>query len=258
MFRVYIFEDNNLFANSTKETIQLYTKSSSRFIVENIFIVSNSFEVFLQSLNNTSSKQNIYIIDIDLSPSINGLQLAKRIRSFDYDGYIIFLTAHIEMTALTFHYNLKALNFIYKGDPNLKQLLFNSLDQIVFETSRESASNSLTVSNRDYLLYTYKSNLYKILSSDILFIETHGLKRCLIIHTLDKNYECPKSINEILSELPSSFVQCHRSYIANCNHIKEIKLQDNQYSIFFSNNVSCPLSKKYLTDVLNYMKTYGN
>lgn len=257
MFHIYIIEDNTLFSKSIKDMIQHYTKLSSGFCIESIAIINDSFDLFMESLSKSSLKNNIYIIDIDLNANINGLQIAKRIRSFDFSGYIIFLTSHIEMTAVTFHYNLKALNFIYKGDPHLQHLLFTSFDQIVLETSNTPASEALPANHTGYFSYAYKLHFYKIPYSDILLIETHGLKRHLIIHTLEKTYECAKPIKDILSQLPPSFIQCHRSYIVNVQYIKELKLEDSQYLIVLNQDMHCPTSKKYLSVILNHMQMHS-
>ena len=229
MFSIYIFDDNAMYSKSIKNIIQKHPQFSSEFSLEYIQIINDSFEEFADSLANNLSKNNVYIIDIDLMVSINGLQLAKRIRSFDINGYIIFLTAHIEMTAITYHYNLKALNFIYKGDPNLQQLLFDSLDQIVSETCKKPLPDIPTDNFDGYYSYSYKSHFYKINYSDILFIETHGLKRCLLLHTNEKSYECQNTINNLLATFPPSFIQCHRSYVVNSRRVKEVTLQNDQY-----------------------------
>ena len=61
-----------------------------------------------------SKHTGIYFLDIDLHTDQNGLAVAKEIRDYDQRGFIVFLTAHSEMSFLTFQYKVEALDFILK------------------------------------------------------------------------------------------------------------------------------------------------
>ncbi len=237
--------------------IQYYAKTNPKFMVDRIEIVSESFEEFLQKLSDSSHAINIYILDMDLSASINGLQIAKRIRSFDFHGYIIFLTAHIEMTALTYQYNLKALNFIYKGDPKLRHSFFSSLEQICLEQDCVTIDSPILHHASNNLIFSYKFNHFIVAFHDILYIETHSSKRCLLIHTTDRIYEYPHTLVHLKNELPSFFHTTHRCHIVNTQWIKEVRYQNERYELLLDNGTLCPVSKKYISNLVNLLKSQG-
>ena len=46
----------------------------------------------------TSQNTGIYFLDIDLNSNMNGMKLAQQIRLSDPRGFIIFITAHSELS----------------------------------------------------------------------------------------------------------------------------------------------------------------
>lgn len=64
-------------------------------------------------------KRGIYFLDIDFPGYINGFELAQKIRSLDPRGFIIFITAHDDLAAETFRYQLEAMDYVVKGDSEL-------------------------------------------------------------------------------------------------------------------------------------------
>ncbi|WP_279232740.1 response regulator [Clostridium senegalense] len=65
-----------------------------------------------------SETVGVYFLDVDLNKDINGIELASKIREYDSSGVVIFITAHLEMSYLTFLYKVEAMDYIYKGDIN--------------------------------------------------------------------------------------------------------------------------------------------
>ena len=60
---------------------------------------------------------DIYFLDIEM-PKINGLELAKKIRDVDNDGYLVFITSHMKF-ALN-GYDFFAYQYISKDNLNKK------------------------------------------------------------------------------------------------------------------------------------------
>lgn len=250
MYTIYIIENDLLFSSSLKLLLKVYCDNHSHFKFNKICLITHNFDNFIKELPKSSSKNTIYLLDLELGHKLNGLVIAKKIRKFDHDGYIIFLTSHVELTGCAFNYNIKALNFIDKGNPNFKQLLFGAFDQICLET-QHSTSKRLVAEESNNLVYSYKSFHYKIPMNEILYIETHGLKRCLLIHTIETTYEYPKSLNELLAILPENFYRCHKSYIVNRFQIKNIEIAPPQYIAHFPDNRFCYISKKYINNLMD-------
>lgn len=246
MFNVFVVEDQKTMANIEKDILTYYEVGHDSFDM-NLTVVTQDFENFCHNYVTESSSKNIYILDIDLKASINGLTLAKAIRQIDYQGYIIFLTSHTELASKSFDYHLKAINFIDKKKQNFQSLLNSTLDQILLENKAHlDSSKSLT--------FKYKQKMMHLLCDDILYIETHHTKRTLIIHTLTEHYTYHGTLKEIILLLPEYFIRCHKSFIINPSYITELDISEQQYMVLFSNNKFCYLSKKYISNPLRLLQ----
>lgn len=195
---------------------------------------------------------NIFLVDISLGQDRNGLELAKRIREVDREGYIIFSTSHPELTTMAYNMNVGALNYLYKSDKNFKANLYQAFDQIVKET--EGKREDYPVAGEEVIISAGK-NVYKLNVESITHIETHGRRRCLIIHTKDQNIESKMTLKEIMSLLPDYFIRGHKSCIVNTRLIRSIVFENEVYIGKLSTGELVTISKKYYSDVVQEMKS---
>ena len=75
----------------------------------------------------------------------------------------------------------------------------------------------------------------------------------LVYHNSHCTIDTYNSFSKIENILPSNFVRCHKSYIANINNIAHISIADS--SISFKNGEVCYIGPKYknlLTEVIDY------
>lgn len=251
VMKIYLIEDNQLFAESIKTYLDQITSRYDSIAIDTIECVSKDYSQFLIEQKMLKDNLSLYFIDIDLKESMNGLDFAKQLRSFDYNSYIVFLTGHIEMTAITYQYNLKALNFIYKHDSRLKDHINGIFDQIAKELeAKNNTCATISSKERPSFITSYKGNHYRINIDDIIYIETHGIKKSLLIHTLTNVIPCSDSLSQLLEKLNSTIHRCHRSYAINLERVSEIQLNSGQHSVIFSTGESCPISKKYYKDIV--------
>lgn len=189
-----------------------------------------------------------YFLDIDLKANVDGLILAKNIRERDRNCYLVFITAHLELSLMTFQYKVRALDYISKSD---------------FETLQHKVEDCLTIINEENKLLTSKTEKYKTVISiksgstyfninvkDIVFIETMKEKNKIKIHMVDSFIEYHGTLRDILKELdPTIFLQCHKSYVANINHIKQVDKIERV--ILTDNGEKCFVSRNYMKEVLS-------
>ena len=99
MLDIFVCEDNAVQRQAIVQIIQ------NTVLIEelDIQLVLNTGDpyVLLEKIK-TSQNTGIYFLDIDLGSDLNGMQLAKQIRLFDPRGFIIFITAHSELSYMTF------------------------------------------------------------------------------------------------------------------------------------------------------------
>lgn len=186
-----------------------------------------------------SRNTGIYFLDIDLNSSMNGMKLAQQIRLFDPRGFIIFITAHSELSYMTFQYRVEAMDFVLKDNPaeaelKIKECLLNAMERYTLQT------------NRTHKVYTIETNGRKISIDyeDILFFETSGNIHKVILHAKDRQIEFPSTIKELTNELGCDFVRCHRSFLVNQKNIKEIDTKNR--IVHFSNGETCLMSTRMM------------
>lgn len=251
IFDVFVFEDDVRFSESLRERLLAFDSSLDDFNIRTLNVVNSGFVNFISDIAQTSSKHHIYILDIDLHDSIDGLKLGQMIRRFDFDGYFIFLTSHTTMQSNIFNYRLKCLDFIDKCDELCFERLKANLTQICSEA--HACDGSKSSSFKSFLIYEYRHSSYKIDFDDIVYIETHGFKRYLVINTKDSSYPYPGSLKSIEAKLPGGFFRCHKSFILNKKHIERIEFTESHYIAHFKNGDSCLISKNYIDEISNLL-----
>ena len=167
------------------------------------------------------------------------MKLAQQIRLFDPRGFIIFITAHSELSYMTFQYRVEAMDFVLKDNPaeaelKIKECLLNAMERYTLQT------------NRTHKVYTIETNGRKISIdyNDILFFETSGNIHKVILHAKDRQIEFPSTIKELTNELGCDFVRCHRSFLVNQKNIKEVDTKNR--IIHFSNGETCLISTRMM------------
>ena len=177
---------------------------------------------------------NVFILDINLHAEVNGIQLAKQIREKNKDCYIIFITCHCEYVFLAYKYR----TFDYLCKPVSQEALEDTVLRL-FKDIKESKSN------KRFIKLDHKNTI--IDQKEILYIKRDGMK--VIFHTEDKDYETYNSFTKLQEQLPSNFVRCHKSYIANLNNITRLDLTENL--VYLEHGCTCDIGPKYKNNLLN-------
>lgn len=106
MLYIFVCEDNAVQRQAIVQTIQntvLIEELDMRLVLD-----TGDPYVLLEKIKGSQST-GIYFLDIDLGSNINGMKLAQQIRLFDPRGFIIFITAHSELSYMTFQYRVEAM-----------------------------------------------------------------------------------------------------------------------------------------------------
>ncbi len=234
MLDIFVCEDNAVQRQAIVQIIQ------NTVLIEelDIQLVLNTGDpyVLLEKIK-TSQNTGIYFLDIDLGSDLNGMQLAKQIRLFDPRGFIIFITAHSELSYMTFQYRVEAMDFILKDNPaetkvKIRECLLNAMERYTLQT------------NKTHKVYTIETGGRKISINydDILFFETSCNPHKVILHAAGRQIEFFSTIKELTNALDGDFVRCHRSFLANKKNIKEANTKNR--IIYFTNGETCPMSTR--------------
>lgn len=171
-----------------------------------------------QIIEQTGNK--IYIIDIEM-PGTSGIEIARKIRSHDWNSMIIVLSAHNELSYDIFKNRLMILDFVSKFD-NYKQEL-----QELLNIALEGIGKSKNIS------FQQDNMLYRVPINDIMYIEKVGGDKKVVIKTEKENVVLSQSLSIIRKTLDDNFIQTHRSCIVNALKIKKVNFADNE--IIFQN-----------------------
>ena len=164
-------------------------------------------------------KFDIYFLDI-IMPVMNGLALAKEIRTFDKAAPIIFLTSSSEFAVDS--YEVKAFNYLLK--PVNKERLYTTLDDLIDFFNIEQTNNIIIKNNSGI----HKIRTERITSTDVF-----------------------SSICDTLS-IHKEFTLPHRSYIVNMNYISTIISNE----IHLSNNKTVPLAQRRVVEIKKQYLTF--
>ena len=236
MLDIFVCEDNAAQRQTIVQTIQ------NTILIEELDmqLVLNTGDpyVLLEKIKN-SQNTGMYFLDIDLGSDINGMKLAQLIRLYDPRGFIIFITAHSELSYMTFQYRVEAMDFVLKDNPaeaelKIKECLLNAMERYTLQT------------NRTHKVYTIETSGKKISIDyeDILFFETSSNLHKVILHAKDRQIEFPGTIKELASALSGDFVRCHQSFLINKKNIKEIDAKSR--IIHFINGETCLMSTRMM------------
>ncbi len=186
----------------------------------------------------SKNKVDVLFLDIDLNSSLTGIQIAEKVRKFNKDCYIIFETAHLEYGLVAYRYK----TFDYISKPVTSQRIEDCIIRL-FDDISGTTKKFIRLDNKNTI----------IAEKEVKYIKKDGMK--LIFHTDSRDYEIYSSFLKIKEKLPSSFVQCHKSFIANIDNVTKIESSNN---LVFFNNSSCDIGPKYKNKFLEVINNNGN
>ena len=183
---------------------------------------------------------DLLLLDIYMG-AIDGMKAAHRIRTFDQNVCLIFIT-NMYQRAIE-GYAVRAFGFIRKPIKwgELKHELSCALKQIEKNKAQES-----------YITLRSAGVTYRLPVSGIYYCEVknHDLLVCTEDGT--NTYRC--SMRDIEEQLiPHGFLRCHASFLVNASYIRKVELMQ----LILKNGCVIPISqrrkKEFLTDLTNYI-----
>lgn len=180
-------------------------------------------------LNNYPKDLDILIMDIQMK-SINGMDVARKIREFDENLEIIFMTSFTEF--MQEGYEVKAYRYILKPISESK-ILKNVVPCI----------NEIVKRRSNYLTINVKNYVDRIKIDSIVYIETD--RPNILIYTFDNMYSVRMSISKIEKMISEhGFFRCHNSYIVNLKLVESMN-----GSTLRINGKDIPISKYRVKDL---------
>ena len=229
MYKIAIVEDETeqrtLIINYLKE----YEKDKNES-----FVIS-SFSDGIDILDDYSADYDIIFLDINMK-HMNGMDTAEKIRQFDSEVVIIFITSLAQYAIAG--YKVNALDFILK--PVKENQLFITLDRALANVRKWKKEKLIRVSDGNGIRKISSEDVYliEVLDHDLSFVTKDG-----VITTKSG------SLRQYEEELSSySFVRANQSQLVNLKYIEEIRGDEvimPNCSVFLSRNRKKEFLKKF-------------
>ena len=234
MIKIIVVEDEKNYKAIIKDVI-----SKVIFKIEEDIEVEyyTKYDKKLEAVIEDNSIRKIYIMDIQLEGTMDGIQIAKKIRKDDWESEILFITSHDRMFETVYRNVYQVFDFIEKYNDMNKRLIHDL--KVIFK--KKFDNKMLVYGNRLFDL--------KIYYRSILYIYREKDERKLIIVTDSGNkYKLSLSISEMLELLDDRFKQCHRSCIINTDRVQKYEWNEGLF-ILDTGEQAYFLSRKYKKEV---------
>lgn len=245
--RINILEDDPMQQARMERCVRALQKEFD--LCSNVITVESEPSKFLEAVENEGTGQ-LYLLDIEIAghSDKSGLEVAKKIRSFDPFGNIIFITTHENYAGITYKYKVSALGFIKKeeSDTYIVEELRSYLEFIV--------KDSVKVRDEGLLSVGTSHNKVQFYPSEVLFFEV-TINREVEVVTKNSRAIVKDKLKNI-EKLNPKFIFSHRSVVVNTMNIFRIDKQNKL--IHFENGEYCMISSRKLTEIKKYINSLNS
>lgn len=229
MIEILICDDDTYINNSLSSAIQKYLRRNN---LQASIMCFNSGEAIIQYLENAKQQSRLIFLDIELG-SISGIDVAHFIRHIleEHTSEIIYITG-------TYGYERKLFEFAPAGFL-AKPIEDKSLSKVLSQVLKRMKLKRIK------FFYEQFGIKKSVVLDEILYFESFGRK--IYFHSRNREDWFYKKISTLVSELNEypQFIQTHRSYIVNLNHVSSIGKKEVQLDTF----EKLPLSSRRKTFV---------
>ncbi len=232
MVHIAIVEDETSAARMLQSTLDTYARENGVNFQTKRFADAVSF------LTDYKKGYDIVFMDIEL-PGLNGMDAAFKLREFDKQIIIIFVTNMAQYAVRG--YEVDALYYIIKP--------------INYQNTAYKLKRALSIlsANSDAEIVLPQANgLVRLSSQALMYVEINSHK--LFYHAEDKTYIAYGSLSEVEKNLrPHHFYRCNSCYLVNARYIASITgfvvtlLNGEQLQI------SHPKKKQFMLDIANWL-----
>ncbi len=204
---------NFIVVDDIKKFSEIICDVVTKVMMKNKFIYKtycfDEYDDKFNTIMESNIPNKIYIMDIETRES-SGIDIARKIRKFDIDSIIIFVTVHNEAGMVLLQDDLMFLTFLSKFD-DFENKLFNSINKALDFIHHKACIN-----------FNDKGTIYTIPISDILYVTKESNSRKSIIKTNYSEFNVNLTLHDIMDMCNGMLVQTHRSCFVNMEHVRKI------------------------------------
>jgi len=234
MTKIAVVDDDELF------TCEVATAIKKNFEQKKMPVEVERFYGSRRLLGMLGEHQNydVYFLDVEMG-YVDGVALAKKIRTVDSNAIIIFLTSY-EKYAIA-GYSCRAFEYITKE--KWQKRLPGILEQVQKRLKERGT--------RIYRIQTERK--YEVINwDDIYYIEKNG-KNAIFYCKDDKTYQQRCTLESVLNQLSKAeFVYINRGQIINLMHVTHVDAE----IVELGESISLDISKYLLSDIRQKLMDY--
>lgn len=201
--RMVIIEDDMVFSELIERTIKIFYGQIKEPVSVNRY---SKGSILLDELS-MGGRYDIYFLDVEI-PEIDGLELARRIKSIEADADIVFVSAYAKYAVPS--YKIRACCYILKEEYKAE------IPAILKRIKQERLDKA-----KDY--YVIQNTAYgaRMWMDDIMYLTRE--KKYVIFRCVNgREYKERGSLGDVYRRLPQDrFVYIDRGYIINLQHVSE-------------------------------------
>jgi two-component system, LytTR family, response regulator LytT len=245
MMRAYLVEDE-LFAREDLKDILLQSNKMD--------VVGEADEIQKAHFEIQQLEPEVVFLDIHLANG-NGIELAKKLRSFTNPPFIVFATAFEEYALKAFE--LDAVDYLLK--PFDENRIEQAIEKIVkwYQLKKEDNRHQVNAGIRNLNI----NKLAVVKDDRIILVDIHNIfyigteNRQVFVKTVNDRYMIDTNLYEIEKKLENySFLRVHRGFIINLQYVSEIEQWFNgTYNVIFADGSKVPVSRSYAKIVRQYL-----
>ncbi len=204
---------NFIVVDDVRKFLEIILDVITKVMMKNSFVYKthsfNEYDDNFMKMMKSDLPNKIYIMDIETRES-SGIDIARKIRKFDMDSIIIFVTVHNEAGMVLLQDDLMFLTFLCKFD-DFENKLFNSINKALDFTNHKFS-----------IKFNDRGTIYNIPINDILYVTKESNSRKSIIKTSYTEYKVNLTLQEIISMCKNHLIQTHRSCFVNMDRVRVI------------------------------------
>lgn len=229
MINIYLCEDELAQLTYYKNVITAFIRENN--IDAEIISAQRDPLLTLKDVKNNDSNPALFFLDIELKDySMDGFELAKKIKKNDIENYIVFLTSQEDLAFKAFEYKLEPLDYIIKKpeyflstrmSKEVKERMTTIFQKV--ELLRKKKKNNISISTG--------SRVMEVNKEDILFVQAVKGSHQIEIYLPYKKLTIRQSLKNMSELLDDSFVYISKSCIVQREKIKEIDKKERIVSL---------------------------
>ena len=233
MLNIAIVEDEKEMSNCLRDYLIKFFNEENISIDISIFDNGNIF------LEKYKLNYNLIFLDIKM-PSIDGMEVAQKIRKIDKNVMIIFVTSLAQYAIKG--YEVNAFDYILKP-----------IDFYNFKLKMSRTLSFLNNNNRSFVV-EYKNVIKRISVDELMYIEIYDHRLYFHLNNNENisSYGTMKTYIDLLKN--DSFMLCNQCYFVNLKYVREVT---SDYVLVGENklSISRPKRQEFIHALNNYLSS---